>query len=144
MRATVKVNQGADGFQRVDERMQRQARHAVDAAAEAAAAVARRQAAGISEFRVIPARGTHDGFSAGVKALNPLARIYDMGSLGKRRGRLKRDRRKTEWKVTRKGTTYTAHRHPDALTGQTGVPGRDIFAPARAAGRRALKAALHR
>lgn len=145
MRARVVVNQaGTDGFAVVERRMEQKARQAVDAAAHAAAKVAEQQASGISEFRVLPARGTHEGFVSGVKALNPLVRIFDKGSLGKRRGRLKRDRRKDSWKVTRKGTTYTAHRKPEALTGSTGVQARNIFGPARAAGRKALKAALHR
>lgn len=130
-------------LERVDERVQQLAKRAVAAAADAAAPVATRQAQGKSTYRTTRVKGTGDGYEAGIKANNPLARIYDKGSLGKRKGALKRDRRKQSWQVTQKRRAYEAHRNPETLTDSSkGVAPLDILAPARRAGRKAMKAAL--
>jgi len=126
---------------RMDEEMKKRARVAVESAARAAATVANGRYPD-GNFHAKPARGTHDGVAAGVGG-NPLAHIFNKGSLGRHVGALKRDRRKDSWPV-RRGAGYTATRQPEALTGNTGVAARDIFGPARRAGRKALQAALRR
>lgn len=136
-----KVIANPDRINRVDEELQRRARRAVGEAARTAAVVASARSRDWP-FRSKGARGTHRGYEAGVVG-NPLTHIFNKGSLGRRSAALKRDRRKDSWAVKR-GSGYTADRHPEALTGDHGVAARDIFRPAILAGRRALKAALKR
>lgn len=114
---------------------------ALDNAAEVGAAVAN-AAAGpkISTFSIIRAHPIGEGFASGIKAKNPLYRIFDHGSLGKRNARLKKDTRSAAWPVSRRGTDYTAHRR--SLDG--GIEPRNISIPARRAGRKALIAAIRR
>ena len=115
---------------------------------KAAAAVANEKAhteAGkeISTFQTIPAHGTANGFASGIKGRNPLWRIYDKGTLGKRTAALKgRNRRKDTWTVKRGGSEYEARRRSD--TSGKGISARNISNAARTAGRKALTAALRR
>ena len=109
-------------------------------AAEAGKAAADERAQGITEFSVVVPRRTADGFASGIRARNPIWRVFDKGSLGKRTARLKRPNlRKDSWKVSRRGSTYEAHRGD---TAGEGVAPRTISNPARTAGRRALLAAI--
>lgn len=131
-----------DTFPRLTEEITRRTIRALDAAAAAGATVAS-AAAGpkISTFRIIPAHPIGEGFASGIKANNPLFRIFDHGSLGKRNKRLKKDIRKESWPVSRRGSDYTAHRRS---TDTGGVAPRNITVPARIAGRRALLASIRR
>jgi hypothetical protein len=144
--STVKTH---DQLGRIDELLDRKTTSALNTAARAAAAVADERAhteAGkqISTFQVIPAHGTANGFASGIKGRNPLWRVYDKGTLGKRRAQLKgRNRRKTSWTVKRNGSEYEAHRNPDALNGK-GISARNISNAARTAGRKALITSLRR
>lgn len=127
------------GFDRFDEMLQRRAREAVSQAARAAAEVANSQAGNVGGFRPGRLRGTHEGYAAGIAGKRQ-AVIFDKGSLGKRRGALKRDRRKSQWPVRRQGGQYVATRAPSTLTDQDkGVAPRNILNPARLAGRRILQ-----
>lgn len=141
IRARVSVDKNR--VEKVDEAMQRRAKLAVQRAAAAAVIVANgRYPEG--KFHLTPTRGTHEGYKAGILGTS-LAHIFDKGSLGRHVGGLKRDRRKDSWTVRRKGTEYTATRRPEVLTdGARGIPARNIFGPARRAGRKALIAALRR
>lgn len=135
IRSTVTLT---DRFPEITTEIRRRTIAALDAAAVAGAQEGDRRAntpKPIARFTVIPAHPTHEGFAAGVK-VGPLARIFDKGSLGKRRGALKRDRRQPEWEVNRGANPYTARRHSD-LEGK-GVAPRHIFNAARTAGRKQL------
>lgn len=134
-------------FGKVTESMRRQSLQALAQAAEAGKQTAERQArteAGhqVSTFWVVHPHGDADGFASGIRHKNPLANIYDKGSLGKRTARLKNPgRRKQAWPVQRKNANpYTAHRQETL----GGVAPLNIYNQARAAGRRALLAALRR
>jgi hypothetical protein len=84
--------------------------------------------------------GTHDGFRVGIVASNPLWRIFDKGSLGKRKTQLKgRNRRKGSWQVVQRHRSYVAHRHVEVLSDTSkGVSALDITNPARRIGRQNL------
>lgn len=143
--STVKV---LDDFGRIDEMIDRKTVAALNDAAHAAAGVAEEKAhtesgKEISTFDVIPAHGTGNGFASGIKGRNPLWRIYDKGTLGKRTAALKgRNRRKDTWTVKRAGSEYEARRRSD--TSGKGISARNISNAARTAGRKALTAALRR
>lgn len=139
-----------DDFGRISELVDRETIRSLDQAAEAGLQVATSRAhtangKQVSTFQLIPAHGTADGFASGIRANNPLWRIYDKGTLGKRRGALKgRNRRKDTWavrpgKADREG--YEASRGD--ISGK-GIPPADISNPARTAGRKTLIAALRR
>lgn len=130
-----------DTLPHLTDRMLEKTRDAVDAAAEAGQEVAEEQARGISTFDVIPAHDVVEGIAAGIHANNPLFRIFDKGSLGKRTARLKRpESRKEQWKVERRSSVYEAHR--GNVEGK-GITARQITAPARLAGRRKLIERIH-
>lgn len=126
-------------FGELEELIQARTQAALNAAAAAGVEVANARAQGITEFHVLPAGRAPEGYRSGIKAANPIWHVFDKGSLGKRVAKLKRDRRKDSWPVTRKRTTYTAHRRS---TDTGGVDARNIANPARTAGRHALLAAL--
>lgn len=130
-----------DYLPRLTLELERRTVRALNAAAAAGAAVANERATGITSFSVIPAERGPEGFVSAIRARNPIWRVFDKGSLGKRTARLKRDRRKDSWQVTRRGTTYTAHRGD--IDGK-GIAPRSISNPARTAGRAALLAAIRR
>lgn len=92
IRSTVKIT---DNFGRVEEELRRRAVHALNDAAAEAAREADRQAnhpTKIADFAVVPARGTENGFSAGIRG-GPLTNIFDKGSLGQHKGAPKRPRK---------------------------------------------------
>jgi hypothetical protein len=124
-----------DHFPQLTAEIEARTVRALDHAASAGAAVANAAGERISTFIVVPAHPTGQGFASGIRARNPLWRIFDKGSLGKRHARLKKDRRMDEWMVNRGGSPYTASRGD--TTGK-GVEPRNISTPARTAGRRAL------
>jgi hypothetical protein len=133
-----------DMFPELTVRIEELELHALNEAAKTAAAVASERATGITEFHPIPAGRTAEGYASGIRAKNPIWRVFDKGSLAKRTVPLKRDRRKAEWpvrpgKADRSG--YEAHRRTP-ISG--GVDPKDISNPARRAGRKALIAALRR
>lgn len=125
-----------DTLPHLTEKMLEKTRVALDHAAEAGKEVAEQRAEGISTFTAIPAHPVAEGLAAGIRGSNPLFRIFDKGSLGKRTARLKRPNlRKESWKVGRKGSAYEAHRRD--VEGK-GISARQITNPARTAGRKAL------
>lgn len=125
-----------DHFPQLTAEIEARTIRALDEAATAGAAVANAASERIrTTFSVIPAQASVDGFASGIKARNPIWRVFDKGSLGKRHARLKQDRRKDVWPVDRRGSEYTAHRGD--TTGK-GIEPYNISTPARAAGRRAL------
>lgn len=145
IRSTIDVR---DNFGHVSELMRRKSLQALQEAAAAGQRTAERQAvtgAGhrVSTFFTIhPHADGQGGFVAGIKHKNPLANIFDKGSLGKRTARLKNPgRRKSQWPVKRGANPYVARRGD--TTGE-GVAPLSIYTTARAAGRRALLAALRR
>jgi len=144
IRATVDVR---DDFHKVTDAMRHKSIQALEQAAQAghvAAQEAARTEAGktVSSFFVVHPTGTHEGFVAGLKAKNRLINIYEKGSLGKRQAALKNPgRRKPLWEVKRGTNPYVAHRGD--TTGE-GIAPLHILTRARAAGRRALLAALRR
>lgn len=91
----------------------------------------------IGVFQVIPASGSWDGFSSGIKSYNPLWRIYDKGTLGKRTAALKKPRRKTSWQVTRAKDSAPYEAHRGDVDGK-GIGPSHISNRARTAGRRTL------
>jgi hypothetical protein len=131
-----------DHFDQFTEALERRVLEALDEGAAVMAEVASERAGNVAKFSVLPARHTLSGYAAGAIADNKKFRIFDKGSLGKRHVRLKgNDRRKPDWPVTRGAGDYTAHRqHVD----QGGVEARNITGPAKAAGLKALLAALGR
>jgi len=97
----------------------------------------------VSTFATVHAHADGADLVSGIRRRNPLLNIFDKGSLGKRTARLKHPgRRKSDWPVTRRGANpYTAHRGD--TTGE-GIAPLNVLTTARAAGRRALLAALRR
>lgn len=144
IRATVQLE---DHFAVVDETVKRRSLQALENAAQAGAREATERArteAGhtISTFRVVHPRADGSGYVSGIKANNRLLNIFDKGSLGKRTARLKNPgRRKPFWDVNRGANPYVAHR---GETEGEGIAPLRITTRARAAGRRALLAALRR
>ncbi len=137
MRARV-VSDGERGFDRLEQRLQQDAPRRVFQAASAAASVANDRGGNTAGFRPGRVRGTHEGFECGI-AGKFISVIFNKGSLGKRRGALKRDRRKESWTVDRRGTEYEAKRNPATLSDASkGVAPRNMLNPARLAGRRIL------
>lgn len=139
IRSEIKV---FDEFDRVTDFVKLKTRAGLDHAAREGKSVADAQQGSIASrgpFKTIPAHGTESGFASGIKG-NPLVRIFDKGTLGKRRAQPKRPRKDT-WQVTRKGTTYTAHR---GETAGKGIAARNILSPARLAGRKALLSFIRR
>lgn len=135
--STITVFENLDG---VNDAVDALTKRALDAAARAGAQAAEEKTGNVGDWRVLPARGTYNGFASGIKADTPLWRVFDKGSLGKRTARLKDSRRKPEWQVNRGTNPYVAHRR----SSDGGVAARNISNPARTAGRKALKAALTR
>lgn len=144
LRATVDVR---DNFQAVTDAIRRKSAQAVEDAAQAGHIAAQERAQTddgktITTFFVVHPTGTIDGFVTGIKAKNRLLNIFEKGSLGKRTAALKNPgRRKDFWNVNRGTNPYVAHRGD--TTGE-GIAPRHILTYARAAGRRALLAALRR
>lgn len=137
-----------DHFDRVDEYVVRKTLVALDKAAAAGLAEAKRKQGDIDfGWEVIQPAGDFNGFSAGIRARNRLVNVFDHGSLGARKGRKLKQagRRKPSWTVKQKRRTYEAHRHPEALTEtDKGINARDVTNPARTAGRRSLLLELRR
>jgi hypothetical protein len=131
-----------DHFDLLDEQIEARVLLGLNEGAAVMAEVANSRSQGIkTTFHPMPARRTLSGWASAVSASNPIWRVFDKGSLGNRHVRLKRDRRKDSWPVSRKGTTYTAHRRS---TETGGVAARNISNPAKLAGLKALLAALGR
>lgn len=147
------IRSGVKVFQRFPEitkRVEEACKEGLDAAALEAAAVAQASASIDLELEVQRAEGTVDGYSAGIKSrrtssrgrrggtadqnATPIAWMFDRGTLGKRRKKLKRPR-KESWPVTRKGSTFVAHRQD--VDGK-GIEPEGFFGKGRAAGRRKL------
>lgn len=129
-------------FDRVTAAVKAKTRYALEHAAREGKSVADAAQGSISSrgsFKVIPVHGTESGFESGIKG-NPLVRIFDKGTLGKRKSAPERPRKDT-WKVKRKGTEYTAHRGD--VEGK-GIAPRNILAPAQRAGRKALISFIRR
>lgn len=131
-----------DHFDAFEEQIERRVLSGLNEGAIVMAEVANLRSEGIkTTFTPIAARRTLSGWASAVSASNPIWRVFDKGSLGMRHVRLKKDRRKEDWRVTRRGTTYTAHRRS---TSTGGVEARNISNPAKLAGLKALLAALGR
>jgi hypothetical protein len=130
-----------DHFDKFTEQIEQRIMAALNEGAVAMAEVASSRSQGITEFSPMRARKTLSGYASGASARNPIWRVFDKGSLGNRHVRLKKDRRKDSWQVTRRGTTYTAHRQS---TSTGGVQARNISNPAKLAGLKTLIAALGR
>lgn len=137
--STVKVH---DGFGEINAAMDAKIVAGLNAAAHTAAQIAEEKAGNVSKFDVITAHGTANGFASGIRASSRLVNVFNKGSLGKRVAALKPPaRRKDFWTVKRGENPYTAHRLD--TTGK-GVAARDIFNPARTAGRKILNAVVGR
>lgn len=147
------IRSGVKVFQRfpeITQRVETACKEGLDAAAAEAAVVAQASASIDLELEVQRAEGTVDGYSAGIKSnrtssqgrhgygadLNatPIAWMFDRGTLGKRRRKLKRPR-KEQWAVTRGGKTHVAHRGD--VEGK-GIEPEGFFGKGRAAGRKKL------
>lgn len=121
-------------------------RNALAAAGNVMAAIGTKQSAAVGiEWKATNVGPTGDGWAVGARASNPLFRVYDHGSLGKRTKGLKRNRRKASWEVKQRHRQYTAHRHLETLTD----PGKghvklDITNPVRRFGRQTLINELRR
>lgn len=101
------------------------------------------RASGITETNTTGVHTTGTGYASGIRARNAIYRVFDKGSLGKRKVKLKRPNlRKSTWQVRQQRRGYTAHRSDD-LAGK-GISPRDITNPARAAGKHALEQAIRR
>lgn len=128
-----------DDFGELTAAVDRQTIDALNAAAAAGRAVAQERSAGTgsdTEWTIIPAHATHEGFAAGIRARTPTWRIFNKGSLGKRTAALKQPgRRKEFWEVKRGANVYTANRGDVT---DKGVAAKNISNPARTAGRRTL------
>jgi hypothetical protein len=153
------IRSGVKVFQRFPEitrRVEEACKEGLDLAAAEAATVAQATASINLELEVLPAAGTVDGYSAGIKSrrtsskgrrggsaeqnTTPIAWFFDRGTLGKRSKALKRPR-KESWPVTRGGSTFAATRQD--VTGK-GVDAEHFFGKGRAAGRRKLIERLNR
>lgn len=137
-----------DHFDKVTKLVEKKTLRALDEAARVGQQTARKEQK-IRDFEpeVIPAAGDWNGFSSGVRFRDRFINVYDHGSLGARGGRKVKQpgRRKETWPVKQKHRTYTAHRHPEALTeADKGIKPLRITTPARTAGRRALLNAIRR
>lgn len=138
---TARVNVFAD-FPAITAELEARTVRACDEAAVAGRSVAEAQAEGISDVLIVATHPTADGFRSGIKFTKHQWLVFDKGSLGKRTARLKRpNSRKESWRVRRGTNPYTAHRRD--VTGK-GIAARNISNPARAAGRKALIAGIHR
>ena len=153
------IRSGVKVFQRFPEitrRVEEACKEGLELAAAEAAVVAQASASIDLELDVLPAEGTVEGYSAGIKSrrtsssgrrggtaeqnATPIAWFFDRGTLGKRTKALKRPR-KSSWPVTRKGTTFTANRGDVA---GKGVAPEHFFGKGRAAGRCKLIERLNR
>lgn len=134
-----------DHFARIDAAIEEKTRRALNAAARRGQAVANEKAGNVGPFDIKPAHPIFQGFASGIRGRNPLWRIFDHGSLGKRRRGLKRDRRKSSWTVHREvggvGHVQEYEAHRQDVSGK-GITPRDISNPARRAGRKELIARL--
>lgn len=140
IKATVNIE---NHFDKVTEEIRRRSLQGLADAAREGERVAQRQAGTVTTFFTVHPTGDADGFHSGIKAKNRLINIFDKGSLGKRTAPLKHPgRRKSEWPVSRKGANPYVARRGD--TTNEGIEPRNILTLARAAGRRALLAALKR
>lgn len=142
-----------EGFVLVDEQLAARITEGLEAAAATAATVAQDGASIDLQLELVPPHEVAEGESAGIKSRRqssssrrgapstaPIARFFDQGTLGKRRGKLKQPR-KESWTVTRKASSYTAHR--GNVDGK-GIPAERFFAKAKAAGRAKLLEVIHR
>lgn len=134
---------GTQRFGEITLAVERDVKVALEKAAVVGAATANELAGKYTSFHPSPVRGTVYGYESGVNAANRLmANLYDKGTLGKRRGKLKQPgRRKDSWTVTQGKRTYVAHRRDTAGKGVEGV---HWGGKSRTAGRRALFSALDR
>lgn len=110
-----------DRFPQITADLQRRARHAVDAAAEEAARTAAQIGSerGMTEFEVIPAEKTINGWKAGIKGKHWYWRLQSAGTLG----RATRPKRPGHKRSHEPGTGITPNR---------------MYEKARTAGRRKL------
>lgn len=139
-RAVSRVNL-RDRFHEIDAEVERRTIRALNKAAEAGLEKAQQQSQPHDfEPQIIRARGDWNGWSSGVRFRNRLVNIFNLGSLGARKGRrLQVDRRKPSWPVTRRRRRYVARRHPEVLSDVSkGVDPLNVTTPARTAGRKAL------
>lgn len=134
---------GVQRFGEITAEIEKHVIRGLEIAAEEGTVVAEGLAGKYTPFRPGPVRGTIDGYESGVVAENKLlGRVFDKGTLGKRKGNLSpRSRRKSTWQVTRRGATYTAHR--GNIEGK-GVEGTQWGGKTRSAGRKALLTYLDR
>lgn len=144
IRATVTVD---DRFPQLHAQVEQLARRATEAATEAAAAAAEAASTTIDlELRKIPPTEDPDGVAAGIRSEKTgargvrIAKFFDKGTLGNRRGKLKRPGR-SSWSVDRKGSSYTAHR--GNVDGK-GIKAERFFAKARKAGLEAMANVVRR
>lgn len=137
-----------EGFVTMSEKLEARTVEALDAAAATAADVAEANASIDLQLEIVLAHELAEGYSAGIKSrrqsdsegkTTPIAPFFDAGTLGKRRKKLKRNR-KESWTVTRRGTAYTARRGD--VDGKGIAPER-FFSKARAAGRARLVEKIH-
>jgi len=144
IQATVK---GFERFPEVDADIEKLVLEALDYATLQAAVAAQGSSHLRLDIEIDPATPTLDGYTAGLRSTrrakdgSRLAVYYDKGTLGQHRGELKGRRHQT-WQVTRKGTTYTAHRH--AIDPDEGIPAEGFFAAARRVGKKVLLARIDR
>jgi hypothetical protein len=147
-----RVNAFAEGFSRITADVEERITQGLDDGAAKAAEVAQENASIDLQIRVIPPGAAADARGAGIasgiradkttrnsKKTTPIARFFDQGTLGKRRGPLKQSR-KDSWTVDRGGSTYTAHRRD--IDGK-GVEPEGFFRKAQTAGRQKLIRVIH-
>lgn len=144
---TSRVSLHDEGFARLDAEIDRRTIDALNAAAADGARVANERAKTkngkqVGMFHVVPAYGSYDGFAAGIKSHNPLWRIFDKGTLGKRRAATKRPR-KTSWEVARAEDSQPYEAHRGDIDGK-GIDPSHISNAARTAGRKTLLGTLRR
>ena len=140
-------------FPQVTKRVEEGAKHALEAAAAEAAAVAQESASIDLQLEIVPVHGYAEGYTAGIRSRKtssqtrggaanstPIAWFFDRGTLGHRTRKLKRPRKET-WTSRRRGTEYTAHRRD--IAGK-GVRQERFFGKARTAGRAKLLELIER
>ena len=144
IRATVRPSH--EGFARLTEELEARIVLGLEEAAAVAAEVAQANTTIDLKARILHAHGVEDGYSSGIKTDatgtrgTRIAEFFDQGTLGRRKKPTKRPG-KSSWTVRRRGGAHTAHRHDVA---GKGIKPQRFFGKARAAGRAALLAAIHR
>jgi hypothetical protein len=148
IRSTVKAWQQ---FPKITEEVNKLAVIAIDEASKTAAEVAQTNSSRIDlELELVPAHGDIEGYAGGIKSRKrsrwsstPIALFFDKGTLGERKGKLKQPgRREESWPVTRRGSSYEAHRRE--ISEGKGIPAERFFLKAKRAGRKALLERIRR